>query len=578
MKFLSNIVSFFKRKRTRKTVITKPVQPLKVKMQTRKTGKFWGVIAVVLLALFCSTVLALSLRGQAGNPTPTELNTEAWKDHGPLELSPERGRYALLYSLTEQKSYIFNTEIAKFATPDVGYHEGQYVSLFAPGVSYLAIPGYLAGKSIGLAQVGTFAVIAVFGLFNFLLIRVISMRLGATSIASTLGAMAFLFASPAFAYAVTLYQHHVSTFLILASIFLIMRSRSVLSLLAIWTMCGISIAVDYPNFFMMLPIGLVALARSVVIEKAAEVTRVSLRMLRLLAVSAIILPLTLFLSYNNASYGSPFTLSGSVERAIEIKPNGQPVLESEIAKKQLEAAGQKNVQVEEKNVGEFFNPRLLMHGAYTHFISLDRGMILYTPILLLGAAGFYFMRRNKNYLALFTAVVGANVVLYSMWGDPYGGWAFGSRYLIPTYAILGVSLAVLLTKWNRNIIFLILFFLMFSYSVGVNTLGAITSNRNPPQVEAAALEHKSGKKEEFTFIRNLHLLDENFSKSFVFQTYAKDKMSAWTYFTYIVGSIITVALGLLAFQTVGAFSNKQKESKAEVKAQVVQRRKEYYAV
>src|SRR5207237_1298615 len=101
------------------------------------------------------------------------------------------------------------------------------------------------------------------------------------------------------------------------------------------------------------------------------------------------------------------------------------------------------------------------------------------------------------------------ILLYSMWDDPYGGWAFGSRYLIPTYAILSIFMALLLKRIAKYNILLLLFFAVFTYSVGINTLGAITSNRNPPQVEAVALERASGKAQPYTYIRNFNVLNQD---------------------------------------------------------------------
>ena len=189
--------------------------------------KYKDKLLFLILILFASGVLMVSLRGLPGNPTVPELNLKIWKENGPFELSPERGRFALIYSIVEDKSFYFSKSIAGFASPDVGIQNGHYVSLFAPLLSFSAIPGYLIGKYFGASQVGTFAVISLFALFNFFLIRAIAIRLGANKIAATLGAFVFLFATPGFAYAVNLYQHHLSTFLILLSIWALLKSKKV---------------------------------------------------------------------------------------------------------------------------------------------------------------------------------------------------------------------------------------------------------------------------------------------------------------------------------------------------------------
>lgn len=501
------------------------------------------------LAIFCVIVLALSVRGIAGNPTAPELNRLIWKDNGPLELSPERGRFALMYAVAEEKSFSFSPDLARFAAPDVAYTAGKYVSLFAPAVSYIAVPGYLVGKMFGLAQVGAFATIALFALINMYLIRAIAIKVGAHPVAATLGALTFLFATPAFAYAVTLYQHHISTFLILASLYLLIRYNSIWSLMGIWLLCAASIPVDYPNLFMMLPIGVAALGKVFMTKREEGKVKITIPILRVLSVAVMALPLAFFLWFNTMSYGNPFTLSGTIERSIEVKADGSPVLESQRIIEELKKAGQPIPSASDfskSNFLAFFNPRQMMNGMYEHFISQDRGMIYFTPVILLGFIGIiYAIRKRMPHVGLFVAIIGFNVLLYSMWDDPYGGWAFGSRYLIPAYAILSIFIGYILSKWHRYNLFLLAFFALFSYSIAVNTLGAITSNRNPPRVEAVALSEITKQEEPYTYMRNVNLLNRNLSKSYVYETYVSNSMTAWQYYTFLTAFIIIVSAFLL---------------------------------
>ena len=148
-------------------------------------------------------------------------------------------------------------------------------------------------------------------------------------------------------------------------------------------------------------------------------------------------------------------------------------------------------------------------------------------------------------IAVFSGIIGLNILLYAMFGA--GGWAFGSRYLIPSYAIMAILISLVLTKWKKKSILLLLFFLIAGYSIAVNTLGAITSNRNPPKVEAIPLSQLSGREEKYTYERNLEFLTENKSKSFVFQTYASKYLTAWQYYLIIASSIIGVTASLLVY-------------------------------
>jgi hypothetical protein len=273
---------------------------------SNKTVKLINYTILFLVPL----ILIFSVRGMPGNPDINELLSDRWEEHGPLELSPERGRFALMYSLVEDRSFQFSVAVARLAIPDLGYHNGQYVSLFAPGVSFLAIPGYLAGKAVNASVLGSFLTISLFALLNFFLIRKISIHLKASETAATFAALIFLFATPAFAYSVSLYQHHVSTFILLLGIYVLLKWNNFWSLGLIWFLWAVSISIDYPNFFLMLPVGLFALTRLITIRKTAEKTHLELNTLLLTSFITVILPLGFFFWTNTASYGNPFSACG----------------------------------------------------------------------------------------------------------------------------------------------------------------------------------------------------------------------------------------------------------------------------
>ncbi len=492
---------------------------------------------------FCALILALGVKGLPGNPTAQELNSTQWKENGPLELSPERGRFVLLYSIAEDKSFQFSEALAKFAIPDlVIAPSGKYVSMFAPGVSFLALPGFILGKYFGASQVGTFAVVALFAIFNIILIRLIAIRLGADFLAASLGAFTFVFATPAFAYAATLYQHHISTFIILFSIYALIRWNNYWSLALIWFLAAFSVTVDNPNIFFMLPIAVYALGRIIIIQNKENEIFFKVKPMGFLSLLAVIFPITFFLWFNTISNGSPFQLSGTLPSAK---------IAAEQSEKSPASILEEETQQEKSAIGSF-KTRNLTNGFYIHFLSPDRGVINFAPAILIGILGLYFLyRKSADYANLLTAIIGFNVLLYSMWGDPYGGWAFGSRYLILSYAMLAIALGIILTKWRKNIIFLIIFFILFNYSAKVNTLGALTSIANPPRIEILALEKMSGRVEKYTYERNQQYLEENGSKSFVFQAYLKNKITAQNYYYLVYGLIVSMAallLLLLRFQ------------------------------
>lgn len=502
----------------------------------KQINKLFKPILFFLFFLFTAFVLALSLRGIHGNPTTETLNSPAFKDEGPLELSPERGRFALTYSLAENKSFKFSLPVAKFVTPDLGYKDGYFVSLFAPGVSFLTIPGYLVGKFFGVSQVGTFAVVALFSALNVLLIVSISRQLGAYSLAASAAGLIFLFATPAYAYAVTLYQHHITVFLLLASLyFLIKWQKNLLSLVFVWFFIGLSISVDYPNFIMFLPLGLYSLLRFFDINKTEQYVKLKFKSLGMLTFIGLVIPLGVFLWTNKQSYGNPFQLAGTVRTVKEIDESGNLTF-SPASQKEPGDPG-----YTEKTATGFFHSRNTIQGLSIHLFGKERGVLVYTPVMFLSVLGIiYLYKRKGKVVALLLSVVGANILLYSMWDDPWGGWAFGSRYLIPSYAILAIFLARALTELKRKFGFLLLFLLLSYYSISVNTLGALTTNKVPPRGEAIALEALSGKKENYTYFRNWDYLNNGGTKSFVYNIYANKYVTPFGFYAIISGVIAFV--------------------------------------
>lgn len=505
-----------------------------------------NILVTLFFLIFCAAFLTLGIRGIEGNPVSTRINDATWKDEGPFELSPERGRFALTYSIIEDNSLFFSLHIARFATPDLGYIDGKYVSLFAPGISYVVIPGYIIGKSFGVAQVGTFAVISLFALLNAFLIRSIAIRFGAHPIAGKIAALTFLFATPAFAYGVSLFQHHISTFLILFSIYILVRFNNIWSLSIIWFLIALSVPIDYPNLVLMAPIGFFALGRLIVFKKDKDEFKVNIKVLGFLTILTTVFPLLFFLWFNNASYGNPLQLSGTVASVKAIDDKGLPTAPKETGTQSIENLASPERQ--EKSAISFFKTRNILNGLYTHFISFDRGILFFTPVVLLSFFGIGFLTKTRpEFLALILSIVGFNILLYSMWGDPWGGWAFGSRYLIPSYAVLSILLAFALTNKRKNIFFLIFFFTILVYSLSVNVLGAVTTSRMPPQSEIIALEKITGREEKYTYFRNVEYLDSNRLKSFVFQSFARNYLSAWQYYIFIVSGLISINLLLLVF-------------------------------
>lgn len=493
------------------------------------------------ILIFVSIVLALSVRGYRGNPTVSELETRAWKENGPFELSPERGRYALTYSILEEKSLYFTKPLAEFASPDVGLINGKYVSIFAPLLSYVIMPGYLIGKMFNASQVGAFATISFFAILNFILLRNISIKLGASSLASTIASVLFLFGTPAFAYAVNLYQHHLSTFLMLICIYSLLRFKNFISGLVIFLAFGFAIPLDYPNVFFLLPLALYAGFRILSFENIKEKFLLKIDIIKLFTPLIVIFPIIFFLWFNSSLYDNPFQLSGTVKSAnLGIKN-----IESEVVLENLKGVKEKESK---RSALGFFNTRNLLDGFYIQILSPDRGVIYYAPVVLFGILGIiYSLKKRVKITPILVSIIGLNILLYAMWGDPWGGWAFGSRYLIPSYALLSIFVALILTYWKKKVWFLLLFMAIAIYSLTINTLGAITTSAIPPQVQVLELEKLSGTVQRYTYLRNWEFLLSGQSKSFSYQEIFYNYLTPFQFYQLLTASIVTLMSGLLIY-------------------------------
>ncbi len=499
-------------------------------------------VYAILITIFFVFVLAVGLRGNPGNFGKDDFFTLNWQGNGPFESSNDRGRFALTFSFVEDKSLNFSIPVANFAAPDLAITEdGRYASLFAPGVSFLIIPGYIVGKYFNVSQLGAFAVVALFALLNALLIYLIAKKVGAQTIPATLGALSFLFATPAFTYAVSLSQHHFSVFTLLFCIYLVLNWNNWWSLSAIWFMCAASIVIDNPNFFFLLPIGLFALGRIFYIKKEENGLKFIIKPFYIFTFLAMLPPLIFFGWFNKSSNGSPFQLAGTLERVLSLSDESNSVKGSSLVNIPLDKDGKIEKESEEKTSIGFFETRNMFNGFYVHFVSRDRGILWFTPVVLFGVLGLIIIfKKYQSISTVLIASVGMNVLLYSMWGDPWGGWAFGSRYLIPSYALLSIGIAIALTKWRGSFIFLLLFFMVFVYSVRINTLGALGTSAIPPKAEVLALEELSGTIQKYDFERSRDYIKEIGSKSFVYKVLVSKYINAYQYYNLVSGLILFV--------------------------------------
>lgn len=494
-------------------------------------------LLITTTVLLTVILLTLSIKGDKGDP----LYFQQEKDTsvgGPFESSNSTARYALTEAIVENKTFELTDEQAKFSSPDLFYYNNKFYSIFTPGVSFVGVPFYMLGKYFNMPQLFTYLSVLVFALINFFLITLLARKLGAGLYAGFLGGFLFLFGTNALAYAHSYTQHHISTTIFLLSMLLAFGKTSVIKNIVIGMLFGAGLLVDIPNAILFVPIGLYLIAKHFNFEKSAKTTQLTIK-LHLFAILIGLIPLlSLFAWYNFETTGSYLSTGQSIGRTKyeEVKKITAAPLISDT----------------DSDIQSFpFNTRNQIKGFYTLLISDERSWFYYSPIVLLGIAGIFALYRKKETITFTNMVVGfitVNILLYAMFGDPWGGWAFGPRYLIPSAAALCVMLGVALHRYSKYLIFTLIYFIFSTYSFFISIVGALTTSAIPPKQEAVNLLSPI----PYTYDYNLQFIEGHNLSSLVFNVFLKGTLEAFTYVFMVASFAVVIGFILYAKTTIDA--------------------------
>lgn len=434
-------------------------------MQNRTS--LWLVFATLIF------LFVLTIHGRAGNPRPSDIQALD-KPASPFEISVERGRYLLMLSLLEKQSVSLAPPYADAAYPDLAYWEGKYYTLFTPGLSLVIIPLYLVGSLIGAGQVFSYATISLIALLNiYLIYRVSRGTFNLPAQSARFGAVLFGLGTCAWAYATTLYQHHLVLLCLLAAFFILQRYLAVKQarwLLILSALIGFSTFVDTISGLFYLPV-LAYVLYQILSKKVFKRDGVILA-------AALCAAVLIHLAYNTYHFGSPLRMTGGL-------PTIDEIMAIQYAFEPFEGAAQRFGYI--KNPFTFLIPSNVPTGFFVFLLSFDRGILFYAPLYLLL---FYLLFDggilNSRLARLWLITSIWIFLLYSGWNEPWGGWAFGPRYLIPSFGLAAPFVAYVAWKLAsqssglfRTILFCTLAGILW-YSVVINGVGAITSNVIPP--------------------------------------------------------------------------------------------------
>ncbi len=511
-----------------------------------------------ILFLFVIALMAFVVKGDVGSPIAFQDTYEV-KRNTPFEASNTTSRYTLTRVIVENHDFFFNLEQAKFASPDVVRYNGRFFSIFMPGVSFLAVPFYMWGAQYGMPQLFAFLTTIVFALINFGLIVRISIKMGVSLGAALMGALVFIFGTNALAYATNLTQHHYTTTIILLMLLLSFGRQRVMKNIAIGALYGGSILIDVPNLIVALPIILYMLWKHIDISNINQRVKIAVRPIALWMLVGFIPMIGLVAVYNHAVSGSYTTFPQNI-RWYTGSFEEETIQKEEEAKKIGETP-----QATPRALTETpFRTRAILRGFGVLLTGDERSWLFYSPVLFIGFLSLFFKSKldqdRRNILYAMLALILMNILLYSMFSDPWGGWSFGARYLIPAAALTCVLLGIVLEVKKKSVWMMILFTFLLFYSIRINVLGAITTTNVPTKGAAQTLPDPLPYIYEHTYNYNIQFIDRNVTSSLIYNLYLKDYITVREFWNYLAtAAFILVMIPYVIFISINlALSRKQK--------------------
>lgn len=478
-----------------------------------------NIFFTIILILF-SIFLLFAVKGDTSE---TGIKFQSSYDRvtsGPFESSGSTSRYALTQAIVENKTLFLNSAQTEFAAPDVADYNGKYFSIFTPGVSVLGIPFYLAGKLFGMPQLFAYLINIIFAFFDLLLVMVLAKKVGVNKYTALASGAVFVFATNLISYAGTYTQHIASSFIILLCILNSIGDRTLVKNIILGILIGIGVLLDIPNLFLILPIILYVFAKHIFFVSDKHETKINFSLI-FFGIFVGLIPLIIFFGwYNYKTAGSPLMLAQFVGRSRIYAQQDTPTIKEDGLK-----------------INTPFRTRNQLLGSYILTVSNERGVFYYSPVLLLGLIGFYLIYKKgkeKKLSYLLFSVVLINLVVYSMFSDYHGGWAFGSRYMIPAQAMLSVGVAFFLEYYMKSLKIMIFTFILAVYSIFVGTLGAMTTTNIPPKAEAIYLPAPV----TYTYKYNLNLVEKGNIGSLAYNMFFKKNISGTVFVSIYVGTLV----------------------------------------
>ncbi|QQR64315.1 hypothetical protein IPH70_02230 [Candidatus Roizmanbacteria bacterium] len=242
------------------------------------------ILSIIFLIVLSAVLLTATLRGEYGNhesiPELSRLNAETL----PFESSHERAPYAEMLAIKDRGTIELGKELGLFASPDAGYDGDKIYSFFPSGVSYLILGGYIIGQNYNLGSLSAFAVMGLLTVGTIILIFLISRNIFKLPIwASILAPLTFAFATTAWSYSITIYQHAPTAFIAMLMFYLTWKYKNAknslvyLYAILVGSLYALALFIDYPNALTLSPLGVYFFASSFSTESLKNKVKINFK-------------------------------------------------------------------------------------------------------------------------------------------------------------------------------------------------------------------------------------------------------------------------------------------------------------
>lgn len=501
------------------------------------------VISVIFLVLLGALFFTSTLRGEFGNPETIDSLRRLNAETKPFESSHERAPYAEMLAIKNRGTIELGKELAQFASPDVGFTGDRYYSFFPSGASYAALGLYTIGSQFNVGQLSAYASSSVFSILSMVFIYLIVTQIfKRQNWAGMLASLTYAFATVSWSYSISIYQHAAAAFFAVFLFYSAWQYKQTKESKSgwiwaslFWTGLGSALFFDYPNAIILLPLCIYFFINAFNITNNKITSKISFH-LPFLITSVFFIGLVFLNGHRNLqNFGSPTRFGNSLTRFTQDVEKARDLAATSSASIKNKAD---TTSVSKDNSG-ILQEQFIANSGSTLLFGIDKGLFLFSPILILAIFGIITaLRKTSLELVVAFATILSNLFVYVSFGDPWGGWAYGPRYLVPLMTFSSIFAVLWITKGRLVLIRRAVFFLFFAASSAIALAGPLTTNLIPPKVEADYLKIPF-----YNFLRAFDLLAKNQTGNFIYNTYLRNSLTLYEYFYIIWGSLLgTVAI------------------------------------